>query len=202
MPHSYHSSTFMFLHYMQHTLHGLKCDLYYIDMKNTDQNTFQPKNVLILLLIRTKNGMLLFFVPLFSLHKEPISLYILLIICFLGSRLKDKYHPTNLVTVIERWALLICIFEEWKKRIYDWIDPWTIIYGSVVFLSLMSPIFLSFFFFLRLLETIVLLSKLFSCLLFFFCLKDCCDSGTYISGGMSMLGLLQKSFCLSYRMEL
>lgn len=87
---------------MQDTLHGLKCDLYYIDMKNTDRNTFQPKNVLILLLIRTKNGMLLFFVPLFSFHKEPIALCILLIICFLGSRLKDKYHPTNLVTVIER----------------------------------------------------------------------------------------------------
>lgn len=56
-----------------------------------------------------------------------------------------------------------------------------------------------FFFFL---ETIILLSKLFPCLLFFFCLKDCCDSDTYISGGMSMLGLLQKSFCLIYRMEL
>ena len=76
------------------------------DIKNTSQSTFQLRSGLFLIPIKMRNGnssiyflihyfLFLFFVVLYTCMIELASL----------CRLKDKYHPTNLLSVIERWVL-------------------------------------------------------------------------------------------------
>lgn len=72
---------------------------FHSDIKNTSRSIFQLKNELFLMLIKMRIGTSLSFTFIISF----LLTYIILIEFPFLCRLKDKYHPTNLLTVIERY---------------------------------------------------------------------------------------------------